>query len=84
MAVGRPPDLEKLYLLAQSKGRFPDLADLAAQCTRGVVPGDRLVKFQSLPKLGELVSKCIQITPGGRPEILVARSIMEGHFQMSY
>ena len=83
MTVGRSPDLKKLSLLAQSKGRFPDLAELAAQCTLGVVPDGRLVLFQGFPNLEKLVTECIRIVPGARPEILAARRILEKHFQMS-
>ena len=84
MVVGRSPHLVKLSsLVKKSNGRIPDIDKLAAECTRGIVPGGHLQIFQNVPNLKELVTKCIRIIPGGRPEILEVRSVLEEYFQMS-
>lgn len=85
MAVCRPPDFVKLsHLVKQSNGRFPDLDELGTNYTREVVRGGRReIIFQKFPDLKELVTKCIEIVPGNRPDISQVISILKEYFKMS-
>ena len=85
MAVCRPPDFVKLSHLVykQLSGRFPDLDELGTNYTREIVPGGHREIFQKFPDLKELVTKCIGIVPGSRPEISQVISILKEYFKMS-
>ena len=84
MAVCRPPDFVKLsHRVKQSNGRFPDLDELGTNYTREVVPGGRREIFQKFPDVKDLVTKCIGIVPGSRPEISQVISILKEYFKMS-